>query len=209
MRVKVCGITRVEDALLAAEFGAWAIGFVFHPKSPRFIAPEEARRIGAALPQNSALRVGVFMDQPEETILAAAAAAELDLLQLHGSEPVSLVHVLGAERCIKAVATGASFDLEAAAAHPAAYVLIDRPRTPERAFVSLVDLDQAGVLAQRRAGTLLAGGLAPENVGEAVRHVQPWGVDISSGIETVPGIKDPDRTAAFFDAIRRAEAQQT
>ncbi len=204
IKVKICGIARRVDALLAAELGAWAIGFVFHPKSPRCVTPEEAREIGNALPTGSALKVGVFMDQPVETILAAAKTANLDLLQLHGGEPLSHFQALDPERCIQAVSSADPAVLEAAAGHPAAYLLIDRPRTPAGPSPGMVDLALAEKLARRHSGLLLAGGLAPENAAEAIRQVRPWGVDVSSGIESAPGLKDPDRMAFFFKAVESA-----
>lgn len=198
LKVKICGITRLEDAQAALRLGAWAIGFVFHPKSPRFISPVSARGIGESLHTASLLRVGVFMDQPEEEILGTVEKANLDLIQLHGAESPALVERLGRHRCIKATTQAEKTD--------AAYMLFDRPRTPGRPGSGSLDLEKASALARTHPQTLLAGGLSAENVEDAVRHVRPWGVDISSGVESSAGIKNADKLSAFFNTLRAFES---
>jgi len=200
IRVKICGITRLEDALFAVEKGAWALGFIFAPESPRRIEAETARAIIEKTRHGDPLFVGVFMDQGEEEIKKLADTAGIDIIQLHGSEPPELCAALKPRHIIKAVTGG----LAKAAEHPADYLLIDRPRTAKEPQAETADLAFAGKLAQRRGKTILAGGLTPENVEAALRRVRPWGVDVAEGVETEPGIKDEDLIHEFFTAVRRA-----
>ena len=126
-RVKVCGLTRAEDAYTASRLGAWAVGFVFVPGTPRCLTLEAARRAAQGA-GSGVLKVGVFADQPESEARRAAEECGLDLLQLHGAESDLLVRVLGPARCVKAVAVGGPGDLGAAAACPARWLLVDRPK---------------------------------------------------------------------------------
>ncbi|MDD5630214.1 MAG: phosphoribosylanthranilate isomerase [Elusimicrobia bacterium] len=203
IRVKVCGLTRPQDAALAAEAGAWAVGLVFCRRSPRFINAAQARAICAVLPK-TVLRVGVFMDQSLETVRKVAADIPLDLIQLHGAEPDSFCLALGEKRCIKAFVLRSAGDAERAESCPAEYLLADRSRSEPEA-PGPAQWMMAGALAEKRR-TLLAGGLTPDNVAEAVAAAKPWGVDVSGGLEAAPGIKDPDRVRVFFAALRRTEA---
>ncbi|MBI5211408.1 MAG: phosphoribosylanthranilate isomerase [Elusimicrobia bacterium] len=218
-RVKFCGITRPEDAAAAAELGAWAVGLVFAPASPRRVSVERAAEVVASLPRG-VLRVGVFQDQPVGEVAAAARAAGLDLIQLHGKEGEDDLRSLGPERCVRAVVLTDERSLAAALESPAAYLLADRPRDVG-ACRPLPSLDGGGTpapetpgagrtpdwaLAERLAARrpmLLAGGLTPENAAEAAARARPWGLDVSSGVETAPGIKDRGRMAEFMRAITR------
>ena len=200
LRVKICGIRRQQDAALAAELGAWAIGFIFWPGSPRFIDPYRARAIAAALPP-WLVPVGVFVDQPEEYIAGVASLVRLGAVQLHGHEPPAMVERLP-QRVIKSVPVGADFDPAAVDRVPArAGVLLDA-HDPERRGGTGVTVDwrQAAAAARRRR-VLLAGGLRPENVRSAVETVRPFGIDVSSGVEAAPGVKDHDRLRALFAAL--------
>jgi phosphoribosylanthranilate isomerase len=205
--VKICGITSEEDARLAAEAGADAVGFVFWPGSPRRVDAKTARRIGDALPP-TVVRVGVFVDAAREELARAADEAALDLLQLHGSEPPEALADLP-RRTLKAVRVGRDFAAQTALQYEG------------RASGLLLDTDCAGLPGgtgetfdwslvrevRRRAGfVVLAGGLRPENVQAALRAVQPDGVDVSSGVEKAPGRKDASKVRAFVDAVRSAEA---
>ncbi len=203
-RVKICGITRLEDALFAVDKGAWALGFIFAPESPRRIDPKAARRIIEKTHHGDPLFVGVFMDQGDEEIKKIADAAGIDIIQLHGSEPPELCTALRPYHTIKAVTGG----LAGAVEHPADYLLVDRPRTAKEPQAETADLSFAASLAQRRGKTILAGGLTPENVEAALRRVRPWGADVAGGVETEPGIKDEDRIYDFFAAVRRAEKEE-
>ncbi|MBI5884384.1 MAG: phosphoribosylanthranilate isomerase [Elusimicrobia bacterium] len=197
-RVKFCGITRPEDAAAAAELGAWAVGLVFAPSSPRRVSVERARAVVAALPRG-VLSVGVFQDQPAGEVAAAALAAGLDLIQLHGKEGEDDLRALGPERCVRAVVLADERSLAAALESPAAYLLVDRPKDEGPGAGRTADWALAERLASSRI-TLLAGGLTPENAAEAAARARPWGLDVSSGVETAPGIKDRGRMAAFMKA---------
>jgi phosphoribosylanthranilate isomerase len=201
--VKVCGITRVADAMLAAELGAAALGFVFWPKSPRRIDPAEAGRIGRSLPPFVS-RVGVFVDASPDEIARHVDEAGLDVVQLHGDEQVSEFATLKA-RIVKSVTLASAADLDAAASMADGLPLLvdaaDRERrggTGQRANWTL-----AGELARRRT-VILAGGLTADNVGEALHLVRPAAIDVSSGVESAPGIKDPDRLRRFLAAVGAA-----
>jgi phosphoribosylanthranilate isomerase len=200
LRVKVCGIRRQEDALLAAELGAWAVGFVFWPGSPRFIDPYRARKIAAALPP-WLVPVGVFVDQPLDYITGVASLVRLGAVQLHGNESVSMIQALR-HRVIKAVPVGADFDVSAMDAVPPRVAVLLDAHDPERrgGTGTVVDWTRAAAAARRRP-VLLAGGLRPENVRTAVDLVQPFGIDVSSGVEASPGVKDPARLRALFAAL--------
>ena len=200
VRVKICGIRRTEDALFAAELGAWAVGFVFWPGSPRFIDPYRARRISTALPP-WVVPVGVFVDQPAEYVSAVASLVRLGVVQLHGSETPEMVERMP-QRVIKSVAVTSDFDESSVDRIPArAGVLLDA-HDPERhgGTGTTVDWSRAAAAARRRR-VLLAGGLRPENVRTAIDTVRPFGIDVSSGVESAPGVKDPDRLRALFAAL--------
>jgi phosphoribosylanthranilate isomerase len=200
VRVKICGIRRAEDALLAAELGAWAVGFVFWPGSARFIDPYRARRISTALPP-WVVPVGVFVDQPAEYVSAVASLVRLGVVQLHGSETPEMVERMP-QRVIKSVAVTSDFDESSVDRIPArAGVLLDA-HDPERhgGTGTTVDWSRAAAAARRRR-VLLAGGLRPENVRTAIDTVRPFGIDVSSGVESAPGVKDPDRLRALFAAL--------
>lgn len=178
MMVKVCGITNQEDADAAA--GADAIGFNFYPKSPRYVRPDVAAGI-----HTTALRVGVFVDLPAAEVASIAAEARLDVVQLHGSEQVGDYLPLRVWKAFR-VTLG---DAEGAEA-----VLLDGPAPGSgEAF----DWSRVGATEVR---LILAGGLGPDNVAEAIRQVRPWGVDACSRIESAPGKKDHDKMRRFIEA---------
>ena len=200
MKIKICGIARKEDALLAAELGAWAVGFVFWPGSPRFIDPYRAKKIAAALPP-WVVPVGVFVDQPVEYVTGVASLVRLGAVQLHGSESPEMVERLP-HRVIKAVAIRNGFDPSALAAVPArAAVLLDA-HDPERRGGTGMTIDwTVAAKAARIRPVLLAGGLRVENVRNAIDAVRPFGIDVSSGVETSPGVKDADKLRALFAEV--------
>jgi len=179
MMVKVCGITRREDAIAAVEAGASALGFVFYKKSPRYVTPEQAAELGADLP---AWRVGIFVDESPEAIESIMDAAHLDIAQIYGG---------GAPR----VRTWRAFrGLPDAPVNGADAVLIDGPANG----VSF-DWRLARGLGER---VIIAGGLDASNVREAIRIARPWGVDASSRLESAPGIKDPEKVRQFVRAAK-------
>jgi phosphoribosylanthranilate isomerase len=204
-RIKVCGVTRLDDARLAADLGVDAVGFVFWPHSPRCIAPRQAAAIAAALPPFVAT-VGVFVDQPLDQVRAIAAEVGLDAIQLHGDEPpVMWTSVPG--RSIKAVAVGEGFDvLTLANWPPHVWALLDAHDPARRGGTGrAVDWAIAAEAARTRR-VILAGGLDASNVGRAIARVRPFAVDVSSGVEREPGIKDHDRLRAFVEGVAAADA---
>lgn len=197
-KVKICGITRPEDGLAAAEAGAWAIGLVFARESPRFINAKQALAILEVLPK-TVLRVGVFQNQSMDVITRVEREVPLDLIQLHGHEKDEQCLAVGRERCMKAVVLLDEPSVERVARYSSDFLLVDRPRAS--ADQPTAPWKLAARLAKMREKTLLAGGLTPENVADAIGEVQPWGVDVSSGVEKSPGIKDPERVRAFIKAV--------
>jgi phosphoribosylanthranilate isomerase len=183
MMVKVCGITRREDAEAAAKYGADALGFIFVGQSPRYVTPEHAAKLSDGLPP---LRVGIFVNETAATIETTMRAAKLDVVQIYSGEPP-----YGA-RVWKAFRVKGPFDMKLAEGAEA--VLLDGPSNG-------VKFDWT--FAPHGLKVILAGGLNPSNVAEAVRTVRPWGVDASSGLESAPGIKDPRKVRAFIEEARR------
>ena len=205
VRTKICGITRLEDAQAAVDLGADALGFVFWPRSPRYIAPARAAMIIARLPPFVTV-VGLFVDADAADI-AAAVAAGCDLLQFHGDEsPAECAR--HARPWIKAIRVVPTTDLRAAAQHYAGArgLLLD-------AFVDGVPggtgsrFDWTLIPHDLALPVVLAGGLAPENVGDAIRAVRPYAVDVSGGVEAAKGIKDRARMAAFIEGVRRVSEE--
>jgi phosphoribosylanthranilate isomerase len=215
-RVKICGLTALADALCAAEAGADFLGFVLYPRSPRFVTPDQVAVIVAGVRRHlglDALRfVGVFVDEPVERVRATLDRAGLDLAQLHGSEPPAALAALPG-RAFKAIRPQNRAEAEAALVTytpptgpgPFPGLLLDAYHPDRFGGTGLAaDWALAADLA-RRTRLLLAGGLAPENVADAIARVLPWGVDVSSGVEHSPGVKDHDRVRAFIQAVRAAD----
>jgi phosphoribosylanthranilate isomerase len=205
--VKICGITRLEDALLAAELGATGLGFVFWPGSPRFIDPYRARPIAAALPP-FVVPVGVFVDQSIDYVRGVADLVPLGAVQLHGDEGEDHFRALR-QRIIKAVPVGPDFAPGTVAALPPGITPLLDTRDPiARGDTGRpIDWERAAAAARLRR-VILAGGLDAANVAEAVARVRPYAVDVSSGVETAPGVKDAGRLRALFEALRgRAPAE--
>jgi phosphoribosylanthranilate isomerase len=206
VRVKICGVTTVEDALQAARAGADAIGLNFWPRSKRCVAVEIARAIALALPPLVA-PVGVFVNQPREEILPIVARARLAAIQLHGDEAPHDAEGYGIP-VWKA--------LRLASPLPLAWLdewrgvqgfLVDAPGPAYGGTGTTADWDAAREAALR-APILLAGGLTPDNVAAAIRAVRPWGVDVASGVERTPGMKDPEKVALFVRRAREAAAAE-
>jgi phosphoribosylanthranilate isomerase len=206
--VKICGITSPEDAALAVDAGADAVGFVLWPASPRRVSPQLAAAIARELP-DEVLRVGVFVDASRDEMARVADAAGLDLLQLHGDEPPEFLEGLP-RPAIKAVRVGGGFAPEGALRYAAksAGILIDTRLAGEAPLPggTGVPFDWSLVkgLAERVPFLVLAGGLGPSNVAEAIGAVRPHAVDVSSGVESGPRRKDPGKVRAFVQAARAA-----
>lgn len=198
MFVKICGITRLSDAQVAVACGASAIGFIFWPKSRRWVEPEQARAIARELPP-FVTPVGVFVDETAERINAMADLVGLGAVQLHGDEAPDMVERL-ARPVVKAI--GRIDDGVAARWPDRVTMLVDADdRVNYGGTGARADWTGAARLAAARR-TILAGGVNPENVAEAVVTVRPFGIDVSSGVEDAPGIKNPERIRALFEALR-------
>jgi tryptophan synthase beta chain/phosphoribosylanthranilate isomerase len=202
MRVKICGITSVDDALAAVEAGADAIGLNFVPGTPRVLDEETARAIAEAI-RGRAVRVGVFRDAPLERVRAAVEAIGLDLVQLHGEEPPEYVRALGVP-ALKALPADASLQARVAGYPDEVELLLDHPAGGGSGKPWDFRLSRR-ITGQGRQ-VWIAGGLSPENVADAVRLARPHGVDASSALESAPGRKDPARVRAFVAAARGAVA---
>jgi phosphoribosylanthranilate isomerase len=207
--VKICGITSPEDARAAVEAGADALGFVFWHMSTRKLEVARAAAIARGLPP-FVLRVGVFVDASRDEMARIADDVGLDLLQLHGDEPPEAIAGLP-RRALKAVRVGKGFAADEALRFvgKAAGLLVDTrlPGETQMPGGTGVAFDWSLVqgLAARVPFLVLAGGLGPGNVAEAIRAVRPHAVDVSSGVEGLPGRKDPAKMKAFVDAARAAE----
>ena len=203
VRIKICGITRMEDALAASELGADALGFVFHPPSPRYIEPERAANIIAGLPSFITV-VGVFADLPREEVRKIAAVAGLDRVQLSGEETPEYCRALGL-RWIKAFRLAGREDLERIPAYGRGreFLLDSHVKGVPGGTGKKFDWQWAAE-ARRYGRVILAGGLDPDNVAQAIRTAAPFGVDVSSGVESAPGIKDRGLLAAFIRAARES-----
>jgi phosphoribosylanthranilate isomerase len=200
IRVKICGLTRLDDALEAARLGASAVGFVFWPNSPRFIDPYRARAIVRELPP-FVTPVGVFVNQPIEYVDGVASLVRLGAVQLHGDEKPDYCTRL-CRPIIKAVGMGRAFDKRVFQSWPARIaVLLDADdREHWGGTGRTLDWSLASVVARERR-TILSGGLRPETVRQAVEMVRPYGVDVSSGVESAPGVKDHLLMRRFFEAL--------
>jgi phosphoribosylanthranilate isomerase len=212
VRVKICGITKLEDARVAVEAGADFLGFVFYPGSPRYVTPGRVREI---VTQISDLRslvpdlslVGVFVDQAPEAVAEIMHFCRLDYAQLHGAEPPKTVAKLmdAGFGVIKAFRVRDGASLAEMRRYRAMAYLLDaytpgQPGGTGRAF------DWAlAVQAKEHGRIILAGGLTPDNVARAVHQVRPWAVDVSSGVEAAPGHKDHDKVRRFIAAARQTE----
>lgn len=200
LTVKICGITNVADAHAAIRYGADWLGFVFVDESSRCVSPDTAQTIIAALPHRIR-RVGVFVDMPTEQIIDIATYANLDMAQLHGDETPDDVAALAELSVIKALALRSTSDLDSLDRFPGATLLIDAVCGVHAGQGDLGDWELAAEAAQRHP-IVLAGGLNPANVANAVATVHPVGVDVSSGVEVTKGKKDHTLMAEFIDAAR-------
>jgi phosphoribosylanthranilate isomerase len=202
IRVKICGITNLEDALLAAELGADALGFIFYAKSPRHVAPETARSIIAQLPPFVAA-VGVFVDEAAAVVQELAARVGLDWVQLHGQESPDYCRNLGC-KVIKAFRIQDEDSLRRLAGYQGAAqaLLLDTYKKGQVGGTGEIFDWQLARKAKTYGRIILAGGLTSENVAQAIATASPAAVDAASGTEAAPGKKAPARLRAFFEAVR-------
>ena len=205
-KIKICGITRSEDAKFAAENGADFLGFVF-ADSPRRITFKPAAEIIAGLPKSVAT-VGLFVDEDESKVRQALKQARLDMLQFHGSESPEYCETFkGRAKIIKAIRVSDEKDLEKMADYDVDFFLLDayvegKPGGTGRSFNRELALKAKGF----GKPIILAGGLNAENVGRAIAKVRPYGVDVSSGVESRPGVKDQKLIKSFIENARKKDA---
>ncbi len=205
VRIKICGITNLEDARLAVELGADALGFIFYPKSPRNVTLEAAREIIAQMPP-FVTSVGVFVDEAAAVVQDLAARAGLDWVQVHGQESPEYCRSLG-RRVIKGFRikdAESLFGLEPFRGAVQA-LLLDTYKTGQVGGTGEIFDWRLAREAKKYGPIILAGGLTPENVAQAITTVQPQAVDTASGTEAAPGKKDPAKLKAFFRAVRESE----
>jgi phosphoribosylanthranilate isomerase len=206
MRVKICGVTNLDDAAEAVRLGAWAIGLIHYGESPRHVEPAEATAISAAFRRKCEL-VGVFVNPELEEVAKAVEDSALTMVQLNGEEgPTFCAEVARRTgvKVIKAIHVSSAADIHAAEAFRTDLHLFDR-RSGDLWGGTGESFDW-GLLRERRSGVpaILAGGLRPENVAEAIAITHPYAVDVASGVEAEPGRKDHATMAAFFEAAKAA-----
>lgn len=204
-RIKICGITKLSDALSIAEQGADSIGLVFHPKSPRFIGLDAAREIRNAVPPFVTI-TALFMDETEEWISEVLSAINPDCLQFHGEEPEPDC-VQWNQPYIKSISMGSAVDVAAyALQYFSAQGFLFDSNAAGRQGGSGDTFDWSKIPLSFDRPLVLAGGLNPVNVADAVSQVRPWGVDVSTGVEVSKGVKDLNLINQFFQEVRRGDA---
>jgi len=204
--IKICGITNLPDALVAVEAGADALGFNFYRPSPRYIEPAAARAIIEQLPQEI-LTVGVFVNAPTpELVKETARESGVQAVQLHGDESPDYCRALGDMYVIKALAADSDFELARVSSYEVSALMLDAKHEKLRGGTGqVIDWSLAKKVAELSDRLFLAGGLAPENVADAIRTVRPYAVDACSSLEKVPGQKNYERVRAFILAARHVK----
>jgi len=207
VRIKICGITNLEDALVAAALGADALGFIFHRQSPRQVAPEAAREIIRQLPP-LVLSVGVFVDEEAASVQDLAGRLGLDWVQLHGAESPEYCRSLG-RRVLKGFSIRDEDSLKVLPAYRGAVqaFLLDTYKRGQTGGTGETFDWHLARQARQYGSIVLAGGLTPENVAQAIEIAQPQAVDVASGVEAAPGKKEPEKLRAFFAEVKGASNQ--
>jgi phosphoribosylanthranilate isomerase len=219
--IKICGITRLEDAIFIARCGADALGFIFYPKSPRYITPQQAKKIIDELPVHHqgqdpiAARspimspnpgrittIGVFVNEDSEIVQEIASFCALDLLQLHGGESAAYCRHFPPERIIKAVALRTADDLRQIRDFPCRAILVDAYAPQRHGGTGRTANWELAAQAKNAAPLILSGGLHAGNIRKALAAVKPDAVDINSGVETSPGVKDHNKIREIIGLIR-------
>lgn len=200
-RVKICGITELEDALKAVEYGADALGFVFFDKSPRNISPQTAALIASELPP-FVTTVGVFVNESPDRIRAISDEVRLSCVQLHGDESPEFCASLGL-KVIKALRVKNKADINMLRAYSVSAYLLDTYKAGVPGGTGETFDWEIAVEAKKLGRIILSGGLNPENIKDAIELVRPYAVDVSSGVEIKPGKKDPDKVLKFIQRVKR------
>lgn len=209
-RIKICGLTSLADAQLAADAGAWALGVILWPGSPRACEPEQAELIARTLRRRAEV-CGVYLNAPLDELTAQVDALGLTMVQLHGEEGPAYcdeVRRRTGAKVVKAARVGGAGDLQALEPFHSDFHLLDTRHETLRGGTG--ETWDWGLIARRRSKVplILSGGLTPDNVAEAIRVTRPFAVDTASGTESAPGRKDPRLVEAFARAVREAEAPQ-
>lgn len=205
--VKICGITNLEDAMVAIEAGADALGFNFYPRSPRYVSSETVAEIVKQLP-GEILKVGVFVNEPSPEIKKIASESGINAIQLHGDESNTYCRELSEFFVIKTFAVGPHFEPESVQLYEVGGVMLDASHKELRGGTGCrVDLDVAKAVGKLTDKLFLAGGLSPSNVAEAVVKVQPYTVDVCSSIESTPGRKDRELVWRFVNQVRQVDTR--
>ncbi len=210
-RIKFCGITRMQDAEHAVSLDAWAVGMILWPGSPRYCRTDEAVAIGAAL-QRRAEVAGVFVNAPMDLVVRRAEEIGLTLVQLHGDEGPSYCTEVGRRtgaKVIKVARVRAGSDVQALRAFRTDFHLLDAYVAGQPGGTGETFAWELVAAHRRDRPVILSGGLTPDNVGEAIAAAHPYAVDVASGVERAPGIKDHARMDAFSAAVRAADATAT
>ena len=204
IQIKICGITNIDDAMAAADAGADALGFVFFKKSPRYITPEKAAAIISRLPV-FVTSVGVFVDEPGEEILKIVEETGIDVIQLHGDEPPE--SCLLPRRVIKGIRVKSLESLEPLNEYQniVSAFLLDAYAPGMPGGTGQVFNWEIAIEAKKFGRIILAGGLTPENISEAIKRVRPYAIDVSSGVELEKGKKDHQKIRLFIKRARSAE----
>jgi len=202
IKIKICGITNLDDAMAAADLGADALGFNFYKKSPRYIEPEKAAEIVAQLPP-FIVPVGVFVNEREEKIFEVKQLTCMQAIQLHGDESPEFCQRFG-NRVIKAFQVKDKETIKNMAHYRVGAFLLDSYKDGIRGGTGMTFDWHLAVVAKTFGKVILAGGLTPENVAEAVKLVQPYGVDVAGGVEKEKGIKDRAKMKKFISEARKA-----
>ncbi len=200
-RIKVCGITNLEDARAAVDLGADALGFIFVPDTPRYIEPEAAKRIISDLPP-FITTVGVFADALPEVILRTVKTCGLNAVQLHGSETPEYCSEINCPKLIKALRIKDRSSLSSISDYRVSAYLLDTYVKGKKGGTGETFNWDLAIEAKKYGRIIIAGGLTPENVAQAIRHVSPYAVDVGSGVESSPGKKDHFRVKAFIENVR-------
>jgi phosphoribosylanthranilate isomerase len=204
-RVKICGITRLEDALAAAEYGADAVGFVFYEKSPRALSPDDASSICARLPA-FVTKTALFLDADRRAVESVLDTVPVDLLQFHGSEDAAFCRSFNRAyiKALGMIQDRANLVAQAAQYHDALGLLLDS-HAPGAAGGTGETFDWTSIPAELEQPVILAGGLDAGNIASAIEHVHPWAVDISSGVEVGKGIKSAAKIRAFMQEVNKVD----
>ncbi|MBN1363288.1 MAG: phosphoribosylanthranilate isomerase [Syntrophaceae bacterium] len=201
IQVKICGITNQEDAVVAAQCGAAAVGFIFYPPSPRYIKPDDAKKIISVLPDKPT-KVGVFVNEKPEEINKIRDFCTLDMIQLHGDESPEYCRHFPESIIIKAVELKNNEDIKHALDYDVAAILVDSRRGNLYGGTGKKSNWELAFLLSKRKPLILSGGLNTENIADAVKTVKPAALDINSGVESSSGKKDHRKLSQIFDIIR-------